>query len=73
MVVIAGGSLRCVGIVTVGKYENLIDNVNNVFRFCGFDMENSFLDSVLGLVHDILGPFVQTLISWNVLLPCGIR
>jgi len=73
VVVIAGGTLGCVGSVTGGKYENLINNVNNVFRFCGSDMENSLPDSVLGLVHGILGPFIQTLISSNLPLQCGIH
>jgi hypothetical protein len=73
MAVIAGGTLGCVGSVTGGKYENLIDNVKNVFRFCDSDMKNSLLDSVLGLVHGILGPFIQTLISWDVPLQCDIH
>ena len=36
-------------------------------------MENSLLYSVLRLVHGILGPFIQTLIAWNVPLQCGIH
>lgn len=35
-----------------------------MFRFCGVDMENSVLESVLGLVHGILGPFVQKLVNF---------
>jgi len=51
----------------VGKYENIFDNVNNVFRFCGSDMENSLLDSVF-LGHS----YKRYIISWNVLLQCGV-
>jgi hypothetical protein len=50
MLVIASGRWVCVGSMTAGKYEMLIDIVNDVFRFCGSDMENSLLDSVLGFM-----------------------